>query len=252
MNWELEGRTALVTGAAGDIGAAISRHLTEAGAIVYAADLSWTEPSPDAAHSVELDVTDRDSVRAAIEGIVSEHRSLGIAVNNAGTMRAREDLVDYENGDWDFIFDVNAAGVFTCIQEEGRAMREARGGAIVNLASVAGRQGRTYSPPYAASKAAVISLTRTTALMLAGHGVRVNAVCPGLIETEFNLRLGRQFGPELGLSPEEFVEHRAEAIPAGRIGQPDDVARAVCFLASPASAYIVGQAINVDGGLVMS
>jgi NAD(P)-dependent dehydrogenase (short-subunit alcohol dehydrogenase family) len=252
VNWELDGHTALVTGAGGSIGSAICRHLTAAGATVYAADLEWAQPSADAARSLTLDVTDRRSVATALDEIANAEGGLDIAVNNAGTMRARADLGEYDREDWDFVFDVNAAGVFTCLQEEARIMGAAGRGAIVNLASVAGRQGRTYSPPYAASKAAVISLTRTVSLLLAPKGVRVNAICPGLIESEFNLRLGRQFGPDLGISPEEFVERRAEGIPAGRIGTVDDVARAVCFLASPASDYIVGQAINVDGGLVLS
>src|SRR5262249_46296020 len=115
-----------------------------------------------------------------------------------------------------------------------------------------GRDGRTFSPPYAASKAAVISLTRSTALQLARYGIRVNAVCPGIVDTDFNLRLGAQFGPEQGLTPEEFVAKRAENVPLGRIGKPDDVADVICFLASTAARYITGQSINVDGGLVLS
>jgi NAD(P)-dependent dehydrogenase (short-subunit alcohol dehydrogenase family) len=141
--------------------------------------------------------------------------------------------------------------VFACIQEAARAMG-ARGGAIVNVASVAGRDGKTLSPPYAASKAAVINLTRSTARLLAPQGIRVNAVCPGLIDTEFNARLGRQLGPAEGLTAEEFVAKRAETIPIGRIGTADDVARVVCFLASPAAGYVTGQSVNVDGGWVMS
>jgi NAD(P)-dependent dehydrogenase (short-subunit alcohol dehydrogenase family) len=165
-------------------------------------------------------------------------------------MRAREDVYDYDEDDWELIVGVNARGTFACMQEASRVMTR-DGAAIVNVASVAGREGRTYSPPYAASKAAVINLTRSMARQLAPR-IRVNAVCPGLIETEFNLRLGRQFGPAQGMTPEEFVAWRAAGIPLGRAGLPEDVADVICFLASPAARYLTGQSINVDGGLVMS
>jgi NAD(P)-dependent dehydrogenase (short-subunit alcohol dehydrogenase family) len=182
---------------------------------------------------------------------VERHGTLDVLVNAAGTMRARDEIHEYDDADWELVVGVNARGTFNCIQEAAGAMTNG-GGAIVNIASVAGRDGRTLSPPYAASKAAVINLTRSTARLLAGRGIRVNAVCPGLIYTEFNLRLGRQFGPARGMTPEEFVEWRAGGVPLGRAGQPDEVADAVCFLASSAARYITGQSINVDGGLVMS
>jgi NAD(P)-dependent dehydrogenase (short-subunit alcohol dehydrogenase family) len=250
VNWELEGNVALVTGAAAGIGAAIARQLADAGAVVIGADRAWDEAASDGVQPVRLDVTDRAAVRDAIEAIVADRGGLDLLVNNAGTMRAR-DLLDYDDEDWDAVFAVNARAVFACIQEAARAMGE-RGGAIVNVASVAGRDGKTLSPPYAASKAAVINLTRSTARLLAPQGIRVNAVCPGLIDTEFNARLGRQLGPAEGLTAEEFVAKRAETIPIGRIGTADDVARVVCFLASPAAGYVTGQSVNVDGGWVMS
>jgi NAD(P)-dependent dehydrogenase (short-subunit alcohol dehydrogenase family) len=252
VNWELDGKVALVTGVAGDIGATIARTLSASGAIVHGADLAPGDAGPDLAERIRLDVTDRKAVRAAIEAIVAGHGALDLLVNAAGAMRAHESLEDYDDADWDVIMDVNARGTFVCMQEAARAMTDQANGAIVNIASGAGREGRTYSPPYGASKAAVINLTRSVARLLAARGVRVNAVCPGLIETEFNLRLGRQFGPSKGMTPEEFVAWRAEGIPLGRIGQPQDVADVVCFLASPAASYLTGQSINVDGGLVMS
>jgi len=247
----IDGKAALVTGAANGIGAAIARELANAGAIVYAADIAWSGPAPEGQLAVDLDVTDRDAVRAVVERVTAERGALGLLVNNAGTMRARE-LFEYEDADWDAILSVNARGVFTCIQEGARAMSETGGGAIVNVASVVGRDGRTFSPPYAASKAAVINLTRSTARLLADRGIRVNAVCPGLIDTDFNVRLGQQLGPAQGLTAEEFVAKRAETVPIGRIGQPEDVARVVRFLLSDDAAYVTGQALNVDGGWVMS
>jgi NAD(P)-dependent dehydrogenase (short-subunit alcohol dehydrogenase family) len=250
VNWELEGRVALVTGAAAGIGAAIAAALRDAGAVVHGADLAWPDAPPDLAARLDLDVTDRPAIRAAMAGIADQHGAFDLLVNCAGAMRAREDVYDYDEADWELIVGVNARGTFACMQEATRAMTH-DGAAIVNVASVAGREGRTYSPPYAASKAAVINLTRSMARQLAPR-IRVNAVCPGLIETEFNLRLGRQFGPAQGLTPEEFVAWRAQGIPLGRAGRPEDVADVVCFLASPAARYLTGQSINVDGGIVMS
>jgi meso-butanediol dehydrogenase/(S,S)-butanediol dehydrogenase/diacetyl reductase len=252
MDWKLSGKNVLVTGAAAGIGAAIGRHFSESGAHVFGADLSWKDQDSGSALSrMAVDVADPTSVRRCIQQILDGAGSLDVLVNNAGTMRARS-FFEYEKSDWDTILAVNATGLFLCLQEAAEAMIDAGSGAIVNIASIAGRNGRTLSPPYAASKAAVINITRSAAFQLAPKGIRVNAVCPGIIDTDFNRRLGEQFGPSEGLTPEEYVQKRAETVPLGRIGTPDDVARVVCFLASPYASYITGQTLNVDGGLVMS
>lgn len=255
VDWGLEGKVVLVTGAAAGIGAEIARHFTDAGARVFGADRQWPETDDDGSDSVArvtLDVRDRDAVQAAVNGVAAEGGGLDVLVNNAGTMRARDSIFDYDQDDWSTILEVNASGLFFCIQAAARIMSEqGRGGAIVNLASTAGRNGKTLSPPYAASKAAVINITRSSALMLAAAGIRVNAVAPGIIDTDFNRRLGEQFGPRDGLSPEEYVARRAAIVPLGRIGTPTDVARVVCFLASPAADYVTGQTLNVDGGIVL-
>jgi NAD(P)-dependent dehydrogenase (short-subunit alcohol dehydrogenase family) len=249
VNWELDGRVALVTGAAAGIGSAIAEALRASGAIVHGADIAWPQGGPDGIERLELDVTDRAAVADAMDAVASAG-GLHVLVNAAGTMRAHPELADYSDADWDAILTVNGRGTFTCMQEAARVMTE--GAAIVNISSGAGRDGRTMSPPYAASKAAVINLTQSVARLLAPRGIRVNAVCPGLIMTEFNLRLGRQFGPAKGMTPEEFIAWRAEGIPLGRVGQPADVADVVCFLASDAARYVTGQSVNVDGGIITS
>lgn len=254
MDWGFGGKTVLVTGAAAGIGSEIARHFVDAGARVFGADREWPEADDEsgAVTQIAVDVRDRDAVRAAVNHVTRESGGLDVLVNNAGTMRARDSIFDYDEDDWRTILEVNASGLFFCLQAGAQAMSErGAGGAIVNLASTAGRNGKTLSPPYAASKAAVINITRSSALMLASEGIRVNAVAPGIIDTDFNRRLGAQFGPRDGLSPEEFVAKRAAVVPLGRIGTATDVARVVCFLASPFADYVTGQTLNVDGGIVL-
>jgi NAD(P)-dependent dehydrogenase (short-subunit alcohol dehydrogenase family) len=248
-DWGLGGRTVVVTGAAGGIGTAIRSAFHEAGAIIYALDVATRDASGPGV-LIDADVTDPDAVEAAFARIASEHGSLDVLVNNAGIIRIK-DFFAYDRADWDAILTVNATAVFSCTQL-ALAHMSGEGAAVVNIASIAGRNAQTLSPPYAASKAAVINITRSTALRLAPRGIRVNAVAPGIIDTEFNYRIGRQLGPAEGLTPEAFVARRAQGVPLGRIGTADDVAEVVRFLASPHSGYVTGQTINVDGGLVLS
>jgi meso-butanediol dehydrogenase/(S,S)-butanediol dehydrogenase/diacetyl reductase len=252
MSWGIADKTAVVTGAAAGIGAAIAKQLSDAGAVVYGLDLDWVQSSSDSpVTQVSVDVADQAAVAASLAEIADARGGLDILVNNAGAMRARDRFTDFSAEDWLSIMAVNVYGVFYCTSAAVEYM-EGREGAVVNTASIAGRNGRTLSPPYAASKAAVINLTRSSALALAPHGIRVNAVAPGIIDTDFNIRLGQQFGPRDGLTPEEFVARRVEMVPLGRLGKPDEVANVVCFLASPLSSYLTGQTINVDGGVLMN
>lgn len=252
MEWGFKDKVVLVTGAAAGIGAEIAAHFQSEGARVFGADRNWPDDSADGIERLTLDVTDRDAVRETVSQLVDQTDQLDVLVNSAGLIVARDSIFDYDADDWRVVLDVNTSGLFHCLQAVAEQMRElGTHGAIVNIASTAGRNGKTMSPPYAASKAAVINITRSAAQMLAPHRIRVNAVAPGIIDTEFNRRLGIQFGPRDGLTPEEFVARRAEIVPLGRIGTAVDVARGVCFLASPYADYITGQTLNIDGGIVL-
>jgi len=141
--------------------------------------------------------------------------------------------------------------VFFATQAVLPTMMAQKSGAIVSLASMAGKIGSTTNLPYNASKAAVVSMTKSLALAHAGDGIRVNCVCPGFVETDMWAMVSRDQGKLLGMTPEEFTRKRAASVPLGRMEKPEDVAHVVAFLASPRSGYMTGQALSVDGGLVM-
>jgi NAD(P)-dependent dehydrogenase (short-subunit alcohol dehydrogenase family) len=205
-----------------------------------------------AAIAIPADVRDVQQIEQMIRTTVAMFGRLDILVNNAGLIRANP-LGQVTEADWDDTFAINARGLFFCLQAAARIMVEQGSGVIVNIASVAGRgsAGLSLSPPYAASKAAVINLTQQTARALAAKNVRVNAVCPGLIDTAFNWQLEEEVGVKrLGKAYGDFLKERIAAVPMGRIGTPDDVANVVAFLASPHSSYITGQSLNVDGGII--
>lgn len=246
--FDLSGRTAVVTGGGRGIGAAIARGLAAQGAAVIVADRD-RETATATAHgireaggeaaSVVTDVTNAASLSAALDE--AEHRfgNFAILVNNAG-MSQRTPAEDYGEADFDRMMDLNVKGVFRSMQEAARRWIAAgTPGAIVNLASFAGIRADPLSAPYAASKGAVVQLTRTCAVEWAGHGIRVNAIGPGYTRTEMT-------APALE-EPETAAKVVART-PLGRVAEPSEMAGAAVFLASDAASYVTGHLLMVDGG----
>jgi NAD(P)-dependent dehydrogenase (short-subunit alcohol dehydrogenase family) len=257
----LSGKVALVTGAGAGIGEAIALALAEAGASVAAADIDEPAARRTAeaaagkgvgALAIAADCGDVPSIDAMVARAVAERGRLDIMVNNAGVTRYAP-IMDLTEADWDRIHRVNAKGVFFCLQRAAREMIRQGGGRIINLASIAGRgYAGTSNAAYAASKGAVIALTRTAAQQLARHDINVNAICPGITRTALGERNAAARAAERGISVEALRAEAEQRIPIGRANTPDDVAAMAVFLASPGARNITGQAYNVDGGLVPS
>jgi meso-butanediol dehydrogenase / (S,S)-butanediol dehydrogenase / diacetyl reductase len=199
---------------------------------------------------VPTDVTSRAALTTMVERTRGELGGLDILVNNAGIYRAAATLEVTEEH-WDAVLDINAKAVFFASQAVLPAMIAQKRGVIVNLASLAGKVGSRTNLPYNASKAAVVSITKSLALAHAADGIRVNCVCPGFVETDMWAKVAREQGALLGMSAEEFTRQRAASVPLGRMETPEDVASVIGFLASDRAGYMTGQAINVTGGLIM-
>jgi 3-oxoacyl-[acyl-carrier protein] reductase len=241
-------QVALVTGSGRGIGRAIALALAEAGANLVINDVDAASGEATVADLQALgreamfhgaNVVDGAEVEAMVEAIMERFGRLDLLVNNAGVTRDGL-LLRMKDDQWDLVLDVNLKGAFHCTRAAARPMMKARGGRIINIASVAGITGNAGQANYSASKGGLIALTKTTALELAGRGVNCNAVAPGFIETAMTQQLS-----------EEVRAGWLERIPLGRGGTPEDVAAAVVFLAGPASSYMTGQVLVVDGGLVM-
>jgi len=240
---------AIVTGAGRGIGEAIARRLAHGGARV--ACVSRTEANaaktaeainasaPDAARPYAVDVADRKSVAALCEQILADFGRVDILVNNAGLTRDGLAMRMSEE-DWDLVLDTNLKGAFNFIQGVMRPMIKQRSGRIINISSVAGLSGNAGQANYSASKAGLIGLTKTLAKELASRGITVNAVAPGFISTDMT-----------NILPDNIKTAVLTQIPLGKFGEPDDIAAAVAFLASPEAKYITGQTLTVDGGMVM-
>lgn len=251
----------VVTGGARGIGLAIARNLATTGYGIVIADLDETAGASAVANITanggkaifhKVDVSDRAMVAAAIAACTQAFDHLHAIVNNAGFNRPQHFLETTEDN-WNQIMKVNGLGVMIGIQEAAKAMIAAgHKGRIVNTASIAGRSGDGQWAPYCASKAAVISLTQAGARALAPHGITVNAFAPGVVETDLWTQLDRDL-MALGTAsrPGEAMENFAANIPLGRTSTPEDIVGTVAFLISPASAYMTGQCLMIDGGMVM-
>ena len=255
---EIHQQVAIVTGAAKGIGASISRALAAAGARVVCADIDGKAAGNIAKElggdcmPLTVDVGDVDSIESMLDQTMEQFGKLNTIVNNAGVTRSAY-IMDLTESDWDRIHQVNARGVFFCLQGAARRMIEGDGGRIINIASIAGRgYAGTSNAAYAASKGAVISLTKTAAQQLAKHDITVNAICPGVTRTELLEQIFTTIEESQGISKAEAEARAARPIPLQRINEPEDVAAMAIFLASPGARNITGQAYNVDGGLITS
>jgi NAD(P)-dependent dehydrogenase (short-subunit alcohol dehydrogenase family) len=256
---KLTGKVSLVTGAAKGIGQAIALRLAREGCDIVVAGHHLAGCEAVANHirdaygcrslALEVDVASVPAIREMVTRAVDEMGHIDVLVNNAGIIRPHP-LGEVTEEDWDETMALNARGLFFCVQFVAPVLTE--GGAIVNISSTAALGTRTASPPYAASKAAVVNLTQTSARALASRRIRVNAVLPGIIDTAFQQQLDAVVGVlGQGLQPGDLLQRAAARSLMGRMGTPDEVASAVAFLAGPDSAYITGQTLVVDGGLMV-
>jgi meso-butanediol dehydrogenase / (S,S)-butanediol dehydrogenase / diacetyl reductase len=257
----LSGRTVLITGAARGIGAACARRLAGGGAKLVLADV---DPAVDTVAgelgqvAVRADVTRPDDIARMVEEPYRRWGRLDVLFNNAGVVRVQP-LLDVTEGEWDRVMDVNLRAVFFVLQAVAARMvkqdliagSELRGKLIQTASIAAYRGGNPLMTPYSASKAGVVSITRSAAQALAAERVTSNCVCPGAVETPMWEQIDREWGGLEGRGPGEAWKRRIRGIPLGRPERPEDVASVVAFLAGPDSDYMTGQAINVDGGLVM-
>ena len=244
---QLSGRVALVTGASRGIGKAIATKLAAQGAFVVAAARGENaKPVADEitaaggrAEFIPLDVTEPGAPEAAVAGILERHGRIDILVNNAGITKDQL-MLRMKRDDWDAVLGTNLTAAFVLTQAVLKPMLKQRGGRIVNVSSVVGQGGNAGQANYAASKAGIIGFSKAVALEVASRGITVNVVAPGLIDTDMTRAI-----------TESAHEEWASKIPLKRLGSPEDVAAAVCFLASDEASYITGQVLAVNGGMYM-
>jgi NAD(P)-dependent dehydrogenase (short-subunit alcohol dehydrogenase family) len=258
MSRRLEGKSALITGAARGIGAAFAQAYAMEGATVAIADIDFDRACKTAAgidgiaYAVALDVADQTSIDEAIATVEARASGIDILVNNAALFDLAP-LTEITRDSYDRLFAVNVAGVLFTMQAAARSMiARGRGGKIINMASQAGRRGEPLVAVYCATKAAVISLTQSAGLALIKHGINVNAIAPGVVDGEHWEGVDALFAKYEGRPPGEKKRLVGEAVPAGRMGRPDDLTGMALFLASSDSDYVVAQTYNVDGGNWMS
>ena len=245
---KLEGRVALVTGASQGIGHACALALAREGASVAVAArnqpkleelVSQIAASGGKAAAFVMNVAEEDQVKAGIKSALAQFGKVDILVNNAGITRDQL-VMRMKRADWDSVLNTNLTSAYLCIQSVIPAMLKQRWGRIINIASIFGQMGQAGQANYSASKAGLIGLTMAIAREVASRSITCNAVAPGFIETNMTAALSA-----------EFKENAVKMIPLGRVGKSEDVAGAVCFLASEEASYITGHVLNVNGGMLM-
>ncbi len=252
MNISFENQVALVTGAASGMGLATARAFAESGAKVVLADFRADVVKAEAeklvaegqtAIAIGCDVSEDRQIEAMIARTVTEFGRLDVAFNNAGVMAKIAPIAESTHAEWERVIGINLRGVWNCMRHELRQMEKQGSGAIVNNASVGALTGNPGIASYIASKHGVVGLTRTAALEYIDKGIRVNAVNPGLIDT--------QVARDVVSGDEQAYSEFAKRVPIGRAGRPEEIASAVLWLCSSGASYVVGQALTIDGGLTV-
>jgi len=250
----LEGKSALITGAARGIGATFAKAYVAEGATVAIADINLERAEETAAaigpaaYAVKLDVTDQDSIDAAFAAVVKRAGGLDILVNNAALFDLAP-IVEITRESYDRLFRINVGGTLFCMQAAAKQMiAQGRGGRIINMASQAGRRGEALVALYCATKAAVISLTQSAAMNLVEHGINVNAIAPGVVDGEHWDGVDALFAKYENRPLGEKKRLVGESVPYGRMGTAEDLVGMAVFLASKDADYILAQTYNVDGG----
>ena len=272
MEKKLSGKIAVVTGGGQGIGKAAAVRLAEAGATVVVADINEKTASQAAqnirssgsnAKAYPIDLSSVEAIRQMASNVAEEFGGIDILVNNAGIVQTKL-FLEITEEEWDRVIDINQKGLFFCMQAVAEQMirkvpdevkKAGRSqtcyGKIVNLSSISGRRGRDVQPHYAASKAAIISLTQSAALAFAPYNINVNAIAPSVVLTPMWERVERERSRLMGGPPGTATKSFVERIPLKRPGTPENMADAIVFLCSPESDYITGQTLNVDGGFEM-
>jgi len=248
MGMSLAGHVALVTGASQGIGQACALRLAESGAAVAVAARNREKLSQlvdviaaagGKAAAFPMDVADEEQIKSGCKAAIAQFGKIDILVNNAGITRDQL-VMRMKRSDWDAVLNTNLTSAFLCVQQTVGSMLKQRWGRIINITSIFGQTGQAGQSNYASSKAGLIGLTMAIAREVASRNITCNAVAPGFIETAMTA----------GFS-EDLKQDALKMIPLGRVGTPDDVARAVCFLASDDASYITGHVLNVNGGMLM-
>jgi len=253
MNISFENQVALVTGAASGIGLATAKAFAQSGASVALAD--WNEKAVRSAAeelagqghktlAIRCDVADDAQVEAMVDQTVAAFGRLDAAYNNAGVQNELAEAADQTREDFDRVVGINLRGVWSCMKFELRQMRKQGSGTIVNCSSLGGLVGSPERGIYHAAKHGVIGFTKSAALEYAARGIRINAICPGLIQTPMSDQM-------VAAGQGEALKEMEKSIPMGRVGRPEEIANAVLWLCSDAASYVTGQSISVDGGFIM-